>query len=100
MAHVGVHRLATGDRQKCGADNGKADVEILVDQEIEGIERAEGDKHTGRHEDAVDAERGEHREPADHDGTECPPDELGALPLHDEQPDQDHNRERHHGRRK
>ena len=100
MAHVGVHRLATGDGQKCGADNGKADVEVLVDQEIEGIERAEGDEHAGRHDDAVDAERGEHGEPADHDRAECPPDKLGALPLYEEQPDQDHDRERHDGRRK
>ena len=33
-------------------------------------------------------------------GPKCPPDELGALPLYDEQPDQDHDRERHDGRRK
>ena len=100
MAHVGVHRLATGDGQKCRTDNGKADVEVLVDQEIERIERAEGGEHGGRLDDAVDAERGQHREPADHDRAECPPDKSGALPLYDEQPDQDHNRERHDGRRK
>jgi hypothetical protein len=43
---------------------------------------------------------GKDGEPADHDRTECPPDKLGALPLYDEQPDQDYNRERHDGRRK
>ena len=99
MAHVGVHRLATGNGQKRSADNGKADVEVLVDQEIEGIERAEGDEHAGRHDDAVDAERGENGEPADHHGSEYPADELRALPLHDEQPDQNHDRDRHHGGR-
>ena len=39
MAHVGIHRLAAGHRQKGGAEDGEADVEILVDQEIEGIKR-------------------------------------------------------------
>jgi hypothetical protein len=68
----------------------KADVEILVDQEIEGIERAER-ASTPAPDDAVDAERGEHGEPAEHHGAEDPADEAGALFLHDEQPDQDHD---------
>ena len=63
MAHVGIHRLATGDGQECGAENGEADVEVLVKQEIEGIERAEGDEDAGRHDDAMDAERGQNGEP-------------------------------------
>ena len=33
-------------------------------------------------------------------GPKCPPDKLGALPLYEEQPDQDHDRERHDGGRK
>ena len=70
-----------------------------MDQEIEGIERAEGGEHAGRLDDAVDAERGEYGEPADHHGTEDPADKAGALPLHDEQPDQNHDRDRHHGGR-
>jgi hypothetical protein len=37
MPHVCVHGFAAGHREKGGAENGEADVKILVDQEIEGI---------------------------------------------------------------
>ena len=37
MAHIGIHRFAAGHREKGGAKNGKADVEVLMDQEIESI---------------------------------------------------------------
>ena len=57
MPHVGVHRLAAGHGQEGGAEDGEADVEILVDQEIEGIERAERCEHRRRLDDAVDAEQ-------------------------------------------
>ena len=66
MAHVGIHRLAAGDREEGRAENGKADVEILVDQEFERIERAQRRQHRRRLDDAVDAERGENDEPAEH----------------------------------
>jgi hypothetical protein len=39
MAHVGIHGFAAGHREKSGAEDGEADVEVLMDQEIEGIER-------------------------------------------------------------
>ena len=48
MAHVGIHRLAAGHGQEGGAEDGEADVEILVEQEVEGIERAEGGEHGRR----------------------------------------------------
>ena len=97
MSHIGVHRFAAGDGQKRRTEDGEADVEILVDQEFEGIERAERDQHRGRLDDAVNAERGEHDEPAEHDRAEDPADEAGALFLHHEQSDQDGDGDRHHG---
>jgi len=36
MPHVGVHRLAAGDGETRGAETGEDDMEILVDQKIEG----------------------------------------------------------------
>ena len=79
MAHVGIHRFAAGDGEERGAENGEADVEILVDQEIEGIERAQRREHRRRLDDAVDAEGCQHGEPADHHGAENLADEAGAL---------------------
>ena len=35
MAHVGIHRLAAGHREEGGAEHGEADVEILMQQELE-----------------------------------------------------------------
>ena len=39
MAHVGIHRLAARHRQEGGAQDGEADVEIVVEQEVDGIGR-------------------------------------------------------------
>ena len=82
MAHVGIHRLAAGHGKKRRAENGEADVEVLMDQEVERIERTERGEHAGRLDDAVDAEHGEHQEPGHHDRSEYPADEPRALPLH------------------
>ena len=79
MAHVGIHRLAAGHREEGGAEDGEADVEILMDQEIEGIERTERGEHAGARDDAVDAEQGDHQEPGQHDRPEDPADEARAL---------------------
>ena len=96
MPHVGIHRLATGHGEERRAKNGEADVEILVDQEIEGVERAQRGEHRRRLDDAVDTERGQHGEPANHHRPEYLADEAGALLLHDEQADQDDDGDWHH----
>ena len=83
MPHIGIHRLAAGDGEERGAENGEADVEILVDQEIEGIERAQRSQHRRCLDDAMDAERGQHGKPADHHGSEDLADEAGAFALHE-----------------
>jgi hypothetical protein len=99
MAHIRVHRFTTCHRQKGGAENGEADMEILVDQEVEGIEWAQRGKYRRRLDNAVDTEQGEHREPSEHHRSEDLPDESGALLLHHKQPDQDDDGQRHHDRR-
>ncbi len=99
MSHVGIHGFATGHREKRRAKNGETDVEILMDQEIERIERAYRDQYARRFDDAVDAEQGEHQKPRQHHRPENPADEARALLLHQEKPDQDDDGQRHHGGR-
>ena len=53
MAHVGIHRFAARHGQESGAQDGETDVEILVEQKIEGIGRADGGEHGRRAGDAV-----------------------------------------------
>jgi hypothetical protein len=61
--------------------------------------RAQRGEHRRRLDDAVDAECCEHREPSEHDRSEDLTDEAGALLLHDKQPHQDDDGERHDRRR-
>ena len=95
MAHVAIHRFAAGHREKGGAEDGKADVEVLMDQEIEGTERTDGGEHARRLCDAVDAEQCDHQEPGEHHRPKNPADEDGALFLNNEKPDQDDDGQRH-----
>src|SRR5437763_14483656 len=53
MTHVGIHRFAARHCEKGGAENGEADAEGPVEQEIEGIKRTDGGKHAGGLPDAV-----------------------------------------------
>ncbi len=99
VSHIGIHGFAASHREKGGAENGEADVEILVDQKIEGIKRAHGGEHIGSSDDAVDAEQCNHKKPTEHHRPEYIADEAGAFPLHDEKPDQDDDGEWHHSRR-
>ena len=99
VSHIGIHGFAAGHREKGSAENGEADVEILVDQKIEGIKRAHGGEHIGSSDDAVDAEQCNHKKPTEHHRPEYIADEAGAFPLHDEKPDQDDDGEWHHSRR-
>jgi len=47
VSHIGIHGFAAGHREKRGANDGEADMEILVDQKIEGIKWAHGDEYAG-----------------------------------------------------
>lgn len=98
MPHVGIHRLTAGDRKEGGTKDREGDRKVLVDQEVQGIERAERRQHRRCLNDAVDAERGQHDEPGQHHRSEDAADEAGALLLHEEQADQDGNGQGHHDR--
>jgi hypothetical protein len=99
MSHVGVHRLAAGDGEKRGAENGEADVKILMDQKIDGIKRAHRGQHRRMLDDAVNSERGENDEPAEHHRAEDPAEEARAALLHRKQRHQNDDGDRHHGGR-
>ena len=88
MPHIGIHRLAPGHSQERGAKDGETDVEILVDQEVDGIKRAQRGQHGRRLHDAVDAEQSEDGEPYEHHRSKYLPDNPGTVFLHDEHADQ------------
>jgi hypothetical protein len=96
VPHIGVHGFSAGHCKKRGAEDSEADVKVLVDQKIERIERADCHEHTGRFDDAVDAEQGDQQKPRQHHRTEDVADETRALLLNCEQPNQDNDRERHY----
>lgn len=89
MPHIGIHRFAAGHGEEGCAEDREGDVEVLVDQEVEGVERTECRQHGRCLDDAVDAERGQHDEPGQHHRSEDAADEARALLLHHEQADQD-----------
>ena len=99
MPHIGVHRFAARHCKEGGADDRKADMEILMDEKLEGVERAHGDQHGRRFCDAVDAEHAYHQKPTQHHRSEDIADEARAPALDGKQPDQDDNRQRHDQRR-
>jgi len=98
VSHIGIHRFAAGHREKGGAEDGEADVKVLVYQEIKGIERIHGGEHARRSYDAADAKQRDRQEPGEHYRPEDPADEASAFPLHDEKRDQDDDGEWHHSR--
>ncbi len=98
MSHIGIHGFAAGHREKGGAEDGEADVKVLVDQEIKGIKRTHGGEHARRSYDAADAKQCDRQEPGEHYRPEDPADEASAFPLHDEKPDQDDDGEWHDSR--
>src|SRR5207247_6502653 len=97
--HVGIDRFTAGYREEGGAENGEADVEVPVDQEIEGVNRTDCGEHARRLHDAVDAEQGDHHKPGQHHRPEDIADKARAFFLNDEEPDQDDDRQWHYGGR-
>ncbi len=59
------------------------------------MEGTDSGEDTGRHEDASNAEHRESTEPEQHYGAENATNEPGSPALNEEQPHQDHNRDRH-----
>ena len=93
MAHVGVKRLGSGDRQEHRSEREKG--ELRVDgEELQRPLRAEGDEHLWGAHDIGDAEHREHRHVDEDDGAEETADLGGAPRLDDEQADEDDDRNR------
>ena len=99
MPHVGIHGLAARYCEEGRAQHGETNMEVVVDEEIEGIKRIERDEYPGRHDDAVDAECADRDEPEHHHRPEDAANEAGALLLHDEEANQDGDSDGHHRRR-
>ena len=94
MAHVGIERLAAGQRQEHRADHRKRD-DGIGDQETRGLGRIDRLQNGRRHHDVASAQQPDDDEPDHHDRTEQRPDALGPPPLDHEQSDQDDQRDRH-----
>ena len=94
VAHVRVERFAAGDDEEHGAEHGEAG-EAVGDEERDRVPRIERAEHGRRAHDPDDAERRDRDEPDDHDRAEQPADPVCAVLLNHEQPDQDHDGDRH-----
>jgi hypothetical protein len=91
MTHIGVHRLAAGDRQEGGAKHREADAQSRVEKEAYRAERAESDQDRECTKDPGDAEDADDGEPQQHCRSKNAADETRALALDQEQPNQDHD---------
>jgi hypothetical protein len=69
MAHIGVQRLAAGERQKYRADHHERDLGVS-DQEICGLGRIDRLENSGCEPDVGRAQPPNDNEPYHHDGTE------------------------------
>ena len=84
MAHIGVHRLASGDGEEDRAEHCKSNAGRgmdQIDQCTVGTDRLEDRR--GR-DDPPDAEDADHDEPQQHQGPKDITDERGALSLNEE----------------
>ena len=71
MPHIGVKRLAPGDRQEDAAENGKATPPV-VHQEGDRMSRVECGEHLRMVQYAGDTERRDHTEPQQHQAVRTP----------------------------
>jgi hypothetical protein len=94
MPHIGVQRLAAGDHEEDGAEDDVA-VPAVAEEEGGTLRGVDGRKHGRVPQDLRGAERREHEEPDERDGSEDRPDAGGPAPLEEEQRDEDRDRDRH-----
>jgi hypothetical protein len=93
VPHVRVQRLGPGHGQDDGGQGEERGLE-MAEQEANGIGRGQRLQDLGVTGDAAHAEHAEHGEPDAHDRPEQPPHGARAQPLHQEQGDDDHHRDR------
>ncbi len=93
MAHIGVKRLAAGDRERHGTKHQKASHRRRT-EDPEGVHRVQRRQHARGFGDLDQPVDPDHREPHQHDRAEEPADALGTALLKDEQHHQHDNCER------
>src|SRR6476659_11027895 len=79
MAHIGIHSLRAGERQKGGAEHGEGDAGARVAEIEHGVMWADGGKDGRALRDSPEAEHGDCYEPHEHYRPEDVADELGSL---------------------
>src|SRR5579883_775561 len=80
MPHIGIERLAPGDRQEDPAENGKAAPPALP-QKGDRISRVDRGEHLRMAQDAAYAQHRDHPEPEQHDRSEHAADARRAAAL-------------------
>ena len=95
MPEVGVERLGAGHGEKHQAEDGEAD-QSAAQEKRHAVGRIEGGEHARLLDDAHDADAADDGEPEQDNRAEQGRHLGRAASLHGEQPDQDHDRQRHH----
>jgi hypothetical protein len=93
MAHVRVERLSPRHHQEHRSQN-ENPVSSVLPEELDGMEGVRRRQHSRVAGDGNEAERGEGREPDEHDRTEHRPHTGRAVALHQEQAHEDEDRQR------
>jgi hypothetical protein len=68
----------------------------VLHEEAKRVSRVEGEKHLGRLCNPVESKNRDGEKPHHHHGAEETSDAVRAVPLNQEEPDQNHDRDRHH----
>ena len=94
VAHIGVQRLAAGDRQKHRAQHREA-VQPVRLEEDEGVDRVDRGEDDRLPDDPGHTEGRDRDEPQHHHRTKQPADQMRAVLLDREDPDQNRHGDRH-----
>ena len=94
MPHVRVQRLGAGQRQHHRAQRDESEPTML-DQEDKCGKRVQRRQDARRLLNVERADDSQYHEPEHHDGPEDRTDARGPAFLHDEEPDEDRERDRH-----
>src|SRR5580704_6989553 len=89
MAHIRIHRLSAGDREKGGAEHGESDARSRMEQVDQGMMRAQCAQYLRCDNDPAQAEHADDEEPYQHYRPEDVADKRRSLALHQEQANQD-----------
>src|SRR6266550_7809783 len=89
MAHIRIHCLGAGEREKGGAEHGKTDARSGMSQKDQRVVRAGRAQDRRCREDTAQAEQTDRDEPYQHHRSEDVADECSPLALDQKQTDKD-----------